>query len=472
MRAYRAAISLVTCVGSKLEDYMQKEPVHLFYSYSHKDEKFREDLETHLSILKRKGDITDWHDRKIVPGAEWEKSIDQNIEKADIILLLISSDFIASDYCYGRELEVALERHEAGKCMVVPVIIRPVEWSDSPFSKIQALPKDGIAVTNWKTEDEAWLDVVRGVRSAVGEILKNRVRPSKNLGPIKVNELIKKEFKRIERVYENKSHCGGLSTGFHNLDKLVDGLHPGDLFVLASCASMGKVDLAINIASNVGVLQNIPVAYFSLKLPSEHIMRKLTSSTSVISHDRLVRAHFKLDDWPKITRAIGKLSNAPVFIDESPSLSLELIRERARKLKDENGLGVIIIDSVQHLQEFEQKGDRHHKACIVGRSLKSIAKEMQVPIVVLSSLTNEPHLRPNKRPLMADLGDWEGLVEYADVVFLLYRDDIYNPIIDNSRNRTIEILIAKNNYGGVAPCYMDYYPEYSGVSAPPKKPRI
>lgn len=142
-------------------------PIHLFYSYSHKDEELRNQLETHLALLRRQGLIDQWHDRRIGPGQEWAGAIDVNLESAQIILLLASADFIASDYCYEKEMARAIERHEAGDARVIPVILRAVDWKDAPFAKLQALPKDGKPVTAWADRDAAWLDVAQGIRKAV-----------------------------------------------------------------------------------------------------------------------------------------------------------------------------------------------------------------------------------------------------------------------------------------------------------------
>ena len=141
--------------------------VTLFYSYSHKDEKHRESLEIHLSLLKRAGILKEWHDRKIAPGQEWEEVLDKNLENSDVIVLLVSSDFIASDYCYEKEMKRAVERHDKGEATVVPIIVRPCDWKDTPFGKLQALPKDAKPITKWKNKDEAWLDVAKGIRKAI-----------------------------------------------------------------------------------------------------------------------------------------------------------------------------------------------------------------------------------------------------------------------------------------------------------------
>ncbi len=145
--------------------------LHIFISYSHKDEALRDQLVAHLSLLRRQGYVVIWHDRKILPGATWSHDIDQHLQEAQIILLLISADFIQSDYCYGVELEEAIKKDRAGTACVIPIILRPVDWHEAPFGKFQALPKDGKPITTWPDRDEAFTDVAKGVRAVVKALL-------------------------------------------------------------------------------------------------------------------------------------------------------------------------------------------------------------------------------------------------------------------------------------------------------------
>jgi len=148
-----------------------KMAIEVFYSYSHRDERLRDLLETHLSLLKREGLISCWYDRRIGPGENWSNEIDLHLRTAQIILLLVSSDFIASDYCYLKEMKQALRRHRAGTARVVPIILRPTDWHSAPFGKLQALPKDGKPVTEWPNPDSAFLDIVKGIRKAVNDLV-------------------------------------------------------------------------------------------------------------------------------------------------------------------------------------------------------------------------------------------------------------------------------------------------------------
>jgi hypothetical protein len=158
-----------------LQELNEPKPTELFCSYSHRDERLRERLETHLALLRRDGVVAAWHDRKIRAGAEWSGEIDSHLESAGIILLLISADFLASTYCYDVEMKRALERHKAGTARVIPVMLRPVEdaWKQSPFAHLQALPKDGKAVTRWADREEAWVSVTNGIRAAIKDLTVN-----------------------------------------------------------------------------------------------------------------------------------------------------------------------------------------------------------------------------------------------------------------------------------------------------------
>lgn len=149
----------------------------VFFSYSHKDEELRDELEVHLSLLKRQGTIHAWHDRQITAGKEWKDAIDDNLERADVILLLVSPSFIASDYCWDVEVQRAMERQAVGEALVIPVILRPVDWSDAPFGKLQGLPKNTKPVTTWTNRDEAFLDIVQGLRAAIEAAPKGRPGP-------------------------------------------------------------------------------------------------------------------------------------------------------------------------------------------------------------------------------------------------------------------------------------------------------
>ncbi len=145
-------------------------PVEVFYSYAHEDEALRNEFEKHLSLLRRQGLIADWHDRHILPGNDWSQAIDEHLERASVILLLISADFLASDYCYGLEMQRALERHQAKEARVIPILLRPVDWNNAPFAHLQALPTGAKPITTWSNQDEAFMNVAAGIRRVIEDL--------------------------------------------------------------------------------------------------------------------------------------------------------------------------------------------------------------------------------------------------------------------------------------------------------------
>lgn len=241
---------------------MDRTPTTIFYSYSHKDESLQEQLETHLSLLRRKGYVKTWHDRCITPGEEWESVIGHHVDEADVILLLVSPDFIASDYCYGKELTRAMERHERKESLVIPIILRPVDWAEAPFARLQVLPKDGQPVTSWINQDEAWLDVEKGIKRAVAEIQEKKQRGTTATGLTQIRELIAQELIRMENIYSQPTgSCNGLPTGIKDLDNFLDGLQPSQLIVIGGRPAMGKTAFVANLAVKTAIDRNQPVAF-------------------------------------------------------------------------------------------------------------------------------------------------------------------------------------------------------------------
>ncbi len=439
---------------------MERNSISVFYSYSHKDESLRDSLETHLSILCRKGIISSWHDRRIMPGHEWDKEINENIRTADLILLLISSDFIASDYCFGKELSIAIENHESNKSMVVPVIVRPVDWEDAPFAKLQALPTDALPVTSWPNQDEAWLDIAKGIKKAVNEIAKLKVRGGEDAGLLSMRDVLTKEVDRIEAAfqYSDMRGCSGIPTGITELDGAIDGLHPSQLFVIASRPTMGKTNLALGIASHVAINEKLPVAYFSMNMPADQLTRQLIASIGHVNEHHLLRGNLADDQWPRLTSAVNILVDAPLYIDESTVSSIEQLRNRAFELNNTHGLKLIVIDSMQHLI-FQGKQEEESSDCDYSKSLKYLAKELQIPILLTTSLPRMIEARVNKRPTLLDLSDSKGLEDDADIILFIYRDEVYNP--ETVDRGIAELIIAKNANGRVGIIRSIYYEEFS-----------
>ncbi len=253
---------------------------------------------------------------------------------------------------------------------------------------------------------------------------------------------------QIEELYETKNPITGIATGYEDLDALTSGLNPGDLVIVAGRPSMGKTSFAMNIAEYVAMKNAEPVAIFSMEMPGEQLAMRLLSSMGRINQQKLRSGRLEDGDWPRLTSAVQMLSEAPLFIDDTPALSPTELRARTRRLmREHKGLGLIVVDYLQ-LMQFPGSGEsRAHEISEISRGLKALAKELSVPMIALSQLNRSLEQRPNKRPVMSDLRESGAIEQDADIIAFVYRDEVYN---DESPDKgTAEIIIAKQRNGPI-----------------------
>jgi replicative DNA helicase len=265
---------------------------------------------------------------------------------------------------------------------------------------------------------------------------------------------------RIDVLFRSESAITGVSTGFTDIDSMTSGLQPGDLVIVAGRPSMGKTSFAMNMAESVAVKGKLPVAVFSMEMPGEQLAMRLMSSLGRINAHKMRTGKLEDDDWPKLTVAIGSLAEAPLFIDDSAGLTPLELRARARRLKREHGLGLIIIDYLQLMQAGDTAGEnRATEISAITRSLKGLAKELHVPVIALSQLNRSLEQRPNKRPIMSDLRESGAIEQDADVIFFIYRDEVYNE--DSQDKGTAEVIIGKQRNGPIGTCRLTFLGEYT-----------
>ncbi len=264
---------------------------------------------------------------------------------------------------------------------------------------------------------------------------------------------------RIDKLFRSDSPITGVSTGFSDLDGLTSGLQPGDLVIVAGRPSMGKTSLAMNIAETAAVSQKLPVAIFSMEMPGEQLAMRMMSSLGRINAHKVRTGKLEDDDWPRLTHAIGLLADAPMFIDDTPAMTPLELRARARRLKREHGLGMIVVDYLQLMQSPEAGENRATEISNITRSLKGLAKELSVPVIALSQLNRSLEQRPNKRPVMSDLRESGAIEQDADVIFFIYRDEVYNE--DSQDKGTAEIIIAKQRNGPIGKVRLTFLGEYT-----------
>ena len=286
-------------------------------------------------------------------------------------------------------------------------------------------------------------DVLDKAEHAIFEISENKIRPA--FFPIK--SIIKDSFKTIEKLYERKELITGVPTGFEKIDDLTSGLQKSDLIIVAGRPSMGKTALALNIAQNAATETGIPVAIFSLEMSKEQLALRMLSSEARVDSQRLRKGFLGETDWPKLTTAAGRLSEAPLFIDDTPAITVLEMKAKARRLKAESDLGLIILDYLQLMRSGSFKESREQEISEISRSLKALAKELSVPIIALSQLNRKVEDRTNRRPQMADLRESGAIEQDADVIAFIYRDEVYNKSEDNPEKGIAEVIIGKQRNG-------------------------
>jgi replicative DNA helicase len=260
-----------------------------------------------------------------------------------------------------------------------------------------------------------------------------------------IKDVIMDTFERIEQLYNSKGSMTGVPTGFHDFDRMTSGLQPSDLILIAARPSMGKTAFALNIAQHAAVRENIPVAIFSLEMSKEQLVQRMLCAEANIDSHRLRSGELDDSDWEKLARAMGLLSEAPIYIDDTPGIPVMEVRAKARRLKAEKGLGLIIIDYLQLMQGKGDSENRQHEISQISRSLKALARELNVPVVALSQLSRAPEMRQDHRPILSDLRESGSQEQDSDVVAFLYRDEYYNP--DTEKKNIAEIIIAKQRNG-------------------------
>ena len=262
-----------------------------------------------------------------------------------------------------------------------------------------------------------------------------------------IKDILIDAFAELEQLYNNKQQVTGVPTGFIELDYKTSGLHDSELIILAARPAMGKSAFALNIATHAALRANTPVAIFSLEMSKEQMTNRILCSEAMIDSNKLRTGKIEEDDWVKLVETLGPLSEAEIYIDDTPGISITEIRAKCRKLKLEKNIGMVIIDYLQLVQGTGNKrvGSREQEISEISRSLKIFAKEINVPVIALSQLSRAAEQRPDHRPLLSDLRESGSIEQDADIVTFLYRDDYYNP--DSENKNIAEVIIAKNRSG-------------------------
>ena len=285
-------------------------------------------------------------------------------------------------------------------------------------------------------------DIMEGAEKKIFNIMQNKNQ--KGYTPIK--DILVDSFTQLEELYNIKQHITGVPTGFTELDYKTAGFHGSDLILIAARPAMGKSAFALNIATNAAIKAKVPVAIFSLEMSKEQMVNRILCSEAMVDSNKVRTGKLEEDDWTKLAGAIGPLSEAEIYIDDTPGISVMEIRAKCRKLKLEKNIGMVVIDYLQLVQGSNKRnGSREQEISEISRSLKILAKEIGVPVVALSQLSRAVEQRPDHRPMLSDLRESGAIEQDADIVMFLYRDDYYNQ--DSEKKDIAEVILAKHRGG-------------------------
>ncbi len=315
-----------------------------------------------------------------------------------------------------------------------------------------------IADQGFQPEGRNSVELLDEAERKVFEIAEQRSRGTGGFDSIK--NLLTKAVDRIETLFQQDEPITGLPTGFTDFDEMTSGLQPADLIIVAGRPSMGKTTFAMNMAENVAINKKVPVAVFSMEMPGDALAMRMMSSLGRIDQHRVRTGKLEDDEWPRLTSAVSILAEAPLYIDDSAALSPTEVRAKARRLKREHGdLGLIVIDYLQLMQAPGAADNRANEISLISRSLKALAKELNVPVIALSQLNRNLEQRPNKRPVMSDLRESGSIEQDADIVVFIYRDEVYNE--DSPDKGVAEIIIGKQRNGPIGKVRMTFLGQYT-----------
>ena len=302
------------------------------------------------------------------------------------------------------------------------------------------------------------MELIETAEQKVFHIADQYRRKGTGFRPIK--PLLAMAIDRIEMLFHREGHITGASTGFTDFDELTSGLQASDLIIVAGRPSMGKTSFAMNLAEHVAIKEQVPVAVFSMEMPGEQLAMRMISSLGRIDQHRVRTGKLEDDEWPRMTSAINILAETKLFIDDTPAMNPTEVRARCRRLARENDgkLGLVVLDYLQ-LMQSPGADNRVGEISEISRSLKALAKELNVPVIALSQLNRSLEQRPNKRPVMSDLRESGAIEQDADIIVFIYRDEVYNK--ETQDKGTAEIIIAKQRNGPIGTVRMTFLGQYT-----------
>ena len=299
-------------------------------------------------------------------------------------------------------------------------------------------------------------DIMEGAEKKIFNLMQDKNQK----GYVPIKDILVESFTQLEELYNRKQHITGVPTGFSDLDYRTAGLHGSELILIAARPAMGKSAFVLNIATNAALRGNTPVAIFSLEMSKEQMVNRILCSEAMVDSNKVRTGKLEDEDWGKLAEAIGPLSDTGIYIDDTPGISVMEIRAKCRKLKLEKDIGLVVIDYLQLVQgSSKRSSSREQEIAEISRSLKILAKELNVPVIALSQLSRAVEQRPDHRPMLSDLRESGSIEQDADIVMFLYRDDYYNE--DSEKKNIAEVIIAKHRGGSTGTVELGWLGSYT-----------
>ena len=466
-----------------------------FISYAHADGKnnvknFWITLKSYLDSDTQKWDK--WDDTEIKAGEEWDNTIQDALNNScNCCLLLISDLFGKSSYIINDEWPKTLKRYKQEGILFFPIVFGVLE------SELAGLPKDlnsfqiyypsvadlyKIPPTNILHPDKVQLcyedidndaakkrfasKLASQINTRFDEYIRMReekviLDDNKKQAFHSIKNLLTTSLNKIEKLSKSDEIITGEATGYTDLDEQTSGFHGGDLVIVAGRPAMGKTTFSMNIAEHVVLnKEKKAVAIFSMEMPAEQLLLRMLASTGRVPLTDIRTGKIREEDWPRVGMSVKSLAQAKLFIDDTPTLSPSKIRTKTQHLaREHNGISLVVIDYLQLIKIGKKTDNRADEVSEISRSLKSLAKELDCPIIVISQLNRSLEKRPNKRPLVSDLGESGAIEQDADIIIFIYRDEVYNP--DSLDKGMAEIIVGKQRNGPIGMTRLTFTAKYN-----------
>ena len=299
-------------------------------------------------------------------------------------------------------------------------------------------------------------DIMESAEKKIFDLMQNKNQK----GYTQIKDILVENFAKLEELYNKKQHITGVPSGFADLDYRTAGFHGSELILIAARPAMGKSAFALNIATNAALRAKVPVAIFSLEMSKEQLVNRILCSEAMVDSNKVRTGKLEDEDWAKLAETIGPISDSGIYIDDTPGISMMEIRAKCRKLKLEKNIGLVIVDYLQLVQSGNKRiTSREQEIADISRSLKILAKELDVPVIALSQLSRAVEQRPDHRPMLSDLRESGSIEQDADIVMFLYRDDYYNE--DSEKKNIAEVIIAKHRGGSTGSVDLGWLGNYT-----------